>query len=196
MTPTRFRSLLKILSLPLALISYSPLAHAQSAPPTQITPSNDTGTNPYGSYSTDAGNVNLSNGNLSLNIPLISLPGRNGTNFTLGLQYDSKIWTPSASYVNGTNIMFQWKSEQKKESVGDIGWHLTIPAVDPGVGDVDQLGNYLGLDGSTLTLPDGSKHYLVGRAFTLDAQDGSGITAANDTNHNLVYAQLKDGSVL
>jgi RHS repeat-associated protein len=168
---------------------------AQSAPPTRITPSNDTGTTPFGSYSTDAGNVNLSNGNLSLNIPIVSLPGRNGMDFNLSVQYDSKIWTPSAQFVNGTDIIYQWNSEKRTNPMGDLGWRLTVPGVDPGVGDVDQLGNFLGLDGSTLTLADGSKHYLSGRGTVMDAQDGSGITATNDANHNLVKAVLKDGSV-
>src|SRR6266436_8249083 len=86
---------------------------AQSAPPTQITPSNETGTNAFGTYSTDAGNVNLTNGNLSLSIPIISLPGRNGLNYTLAVQYDSKIWTPSASYASPTDIVYYWKSEQR-----------------------------------------------------------------------------------
>src|SRR4051794_15696029 len=71
---------------------------AQTAPPTQITPTNDTGTNPYGTYSTGGGDVSLSNGNLSLQIPLVTLPGRNGHNFVLGVQYDSKIWFPKAEF--------------------------------------------------------------------------------------------------
>jgi RHS repeat-associated protein len=195
MTSTRFRSFL-MLSLPLSFLFSFPRAHAQSAPPTQITPSNDSGTNPYGSYDADGGNVNLSNGNLSLSLPLLTLSGRNGSGITFALQYDSKIWTPSAMYVNGTNVMFQWKSEQKRSWLGDIGWHLALPGVDPGHSDVDLFGNYLGIDGNTLTLPDGSKHYIVGRATTLDAQDGSGITGTNDANHKLISARVKDGTVL
>src|ERR1700687_2901632 len=110
MTHTPCRLLLKSLALAFALSACLPQAQAQSAPPTQITPSNDTGTNPFGTYSTDVGNVNLSNGNLSLSIPLVSLPGRNGTNFTLAIEYDSKIWTPSASYPGPNDISYQWKS--------------------------------------------------------------------------------------
>jgi hypothetical protein len=195
MTPTHLRSLLKFLTLAFALTNYLPVL-AQSAPPTQITPSNETGTNPYGSYSTDAGSVNQSNGNLSLSIPLVSLPGRNGTNLVLAIEYDSKIWTPSASYASPTDIIYQWKSEQRIHTLGDVGWRLSVPGVDPGAGDTDQFGNYLGKDGNTLTLADGSKHYLSGRAPALDAEDGSGITAFNDTNHNLVTATLKDGTVI
>src|ERR1700730_8283145 len=133
----RVRSPLKFLSVALVLASYMPFARGQSAPPTQITPSNETGTSPYGSYSTDAGSVNLSNGNLSLSIPIISLPGRNGLNVPLTIEYDSKIWTPSASYASPTDIMYQWKSEQRY-SLGDLGWQFGTPGVTQGAWEVDQ----------------------------------------------------------
>ena len=96
-------------------------ANAQTAPATQITPSNDTGLKPFATYSSDAGNVNLANGNLSLQIPLLSLPGRNGHNLVLAAQYDSKIWTPSATYTSGTDITYNWRAEQKDKPLGDIG---------------------------------------------------------------------------
>src|SRR6266550_953716 len=118
---------------------------AQTVPPAQITPSNDTGTNPYGSYSTDAGNISLSNGNLNLNIPIISLPGRNGHNFVLALQYDSKIWSPSATYNSSTDITYQWKAEQRTARVGDLGWRLSIPGFDTGPYISDQAGNLIGI---------------------------------------------------
>src|SRR6267143_1382555 len=87
---------------------------AQTAPATQITPSDDTGTKPFGTYFTGAGDVNLTNGNLSLNLPLVSLPGRNGHNYVLSIQYDSKIWTPSAAFSNtGQDITYTWKGEQR-----------------------------------------------------------------------------------
>src|SRR6266403_5881549 len=122
-----------VLALSLLLVGLgAPLLHAQPAPPTQITPSNDTRTNPYGSYSTDAGNVSLSNGNLNLNIPIVSLPGRNGHNFVLALQYDSKIWSPSATINTSTDITYQWMAEQRNPAVGDMGWRLSIPGLDVG----------------------------------------------------------------
>jgi hypothetical protein len=145
-----------------------PQAQAQSAPPTQITPSNDTGTNPYGSYSTDAGNVNLSNGNLSLSIPIISLPGRNGLNYSFSLQYDSKTWTPSASYPGPNDISYLWKAEMRTAPVGEIGWRLGVPGVNPGVWDVDQFGNLVAVDGNTLTLADG-KATISARGSIMDA---------------------------
>ncbi len=66
----------------------------QSAPATTVSATNDTGTRPYTPYSTGAGNINLANGNLTLEIPLLHLPGRAGNVFNLSLQYDSKNWVP------------------------------------------------------------------------------------------------------
>ncbi len=166
---------------------------AQIVPPTQITPSNDTGTNPFGSYSTDAGNINLSNGNLNLNIPLVSLPGRNGHDFVLSLQYDSKIWTPSAAYSNtGEDITYTWKAEKRNPPIGSFGWRLSLPAIDPGSLDYDQFGTLVGLDGNTLTLPDGSKHYLSARGPFMDAEDGSSLTMDNSSG----AVHQKDGSII
>lgn len=45
-----------VLFIVLGISSY---VTAQTAPPTQITPSNETGTNPYGTYSTGGGDVSL-----------------------------------------------------------------------------------------------------------------------------------------
>jgi RHS repeat-associated protein len=177
-------------------VGFSAQALAQSAPPTQITPSNDTGDKPFVSYASDTGSVNLANGNLSLNIPLVTLPGRNGLNFTLALQYNSKVWSPSSRVIDANNISYQWKSESHKWDVGDLGWRLSLPEAQLGADDVDQTGSDLGPDGSTVTLSDGSKHYVNGRAPAIDAQDGSGITGNNDSGHHLVSVQLKDGTVV
>src|SRR6266436_6520112 len=123
----------------------TPALFAQTAPATQITPSDDTGTKPFGTYFTGAGDVNLSNGNLSLSLPLVSLPGRNGHNFVLAIQYDSKIWTPSSAISNtGTDITYTWKAEQRLPPVGDIGWRLNWPMLHDGGWAYDQAGNHVG----------------------------------------------------
>lgn len=70
------------------------LAHGQSAPATQVGATNDTGLSPHVPYSLGLGDVNLTNGNLSLEIPLFNIPSRNGNSFNLALQYESKNWVP------------------------------------------------------------------------------------------------------
>src|SRR5688572_25448726 len=55
----------------------------------------DTGFKSSSSYSiSDIENVNLSNGNLMLNIPIASLPPGRGSSqgFTVALHYNSKLW--------------------------------------------------------------------------------------------------------
>ena len=54
----------------------------------------DRGVKAGNSYSiSDIENVNLTNGNLMLNIPLASLPGRgSGPGVKVSLRYDSKLW--------------------------------------------------------------------------------------------------------
>lgn len=74
-----------------ALLSTAVLAVGQTTSK-QLGASNDTGIQPYGIYSGAHENINLANGNLSIQIPLVSLPGRAGHGFTLTLQYDSKNW--------------------------------------------------------------------------------------------------------
>src|SRR4051812_16541306 len=98
----------------LALIAFSvTTAVAQSAPATQINSNNDTGLRPHTPYSTGAGNVNLTNGNLTLEIPLIGLPGRAGNALNMSLQYDSKNWVPHYTVNGSTDIFYQWQTETR-----------------------------------------------------------------------------------
>src|SRR5207245_2673115 len=50
------------------------------------------GAHPLGSYGGDIDTVSLFNGNVSLNIPIASLPGRGGMHAGVMLSYNSKIW--------------------------------------------------------------------------------------------------------
>src|SRR5258708_16850910 len=129
--------------------------YAQGAPPTQITPSNDTGQKPFNAYSTDGGNVNLMNGNLNLEIPLVTLPGRNGHNFVLSVQYDSKNWTPSATFPGPSDVVYTWKYEKRYPQVGDLGWrcNLTVFAYGPYV--YDQYASLASYGDFIVTMPDG-----------------------------------------
>src|SRR5512146_844715 len=77
----------------------------------EIKPSNDTGLRPLTPYFTGDGNVNLTNGNLNVVIPLITLPGRNGLDYTFGLVYDSKIWSPHPSYAAANEAHYQWTDD-------------------------------------------------------------------------------------
>lgn len=63
-----------------------------------------TGMYPFGpseSYGFDT--INPANLNVTLQIPIITKPGRGGTNFTYSLQYDSSIW--SLSGEEGSSLL-------------------------------------------------------------------------------------------
>lgn len=74
-------------------------------------------------------NVNLSNGNLMLNIPVAELPGGRGTSpgYTVTLRYNSKLWNAHQERGfdnipddNGNGYYFK----ELLESSQDGGWHL------------------------------------------------------------------------
>ncbi len=76
----------------------------------------------------DIENVNLSNGNLMLNIPLASLPGGRGTSppFTVALRYDSKLWdTTREDRADGTNNELGLNYSRELLKKGEhAGWKL------------------------------------------------------------------------
>ena len=81
MRTSRCLSLLLLASLSLACIA-------------QTNPNLETGIKPYGSY--DGGSfdsVSLTNGNLSLNIPIFDYPQRGGLKATVRLIYNNKGWS-------------------------------------------------------------------------------------------------------
>ena len=124
------------------------------AVPSQVDPNNLTGIMPYNTYGGVRENINLGTGGLNLHIPLVSLPGRNGHDFSLGLLYDSKVW-------NLHQETDQFGTDTWWDDDDQIGWHLDLPTlvatsisvpVPPNQGTVSCTGNYI------LVLPDGSKH--------------------------------------
>ena len=106
--------------------------HAQ-APPSQITSSNDTGVKPYAPYGGVRENISLTNGNLNLQVPLISLPGRKGNNVALNLIYDSKFWVLHGGYDETMNVAeYWWEWENVGAVGGPSGWRLNLPRISPG----------------------------------------------------------------
>lgn len=92
---------------------------AQSNP----SPNNPTGLMPYQSYSGSHENINLATGDVNISIPLFSLPGRNGHDLSISMDYDSKLyylWTftpPNSStptyamrYETNNSNLFGWRN--------------------------------------------------------------------------------------
>ena len=81
-----------VMAVMLCILCIQMLAWGQS-PRSSARP--DRGTRPNGAYSvSDLENINLTNGNLSLSIPLAGMPPIAGGKLSpaLGLTYNSKIW--------------------------------------------------------------------------------------------------------
>lgn len=82
------------------------------------------------SYSiSDIENVNLSNGNLMLNIPLASLPTGKGTSsgYTVALNYNSKLWNPSREFRTdgiGEGISGLHYARELVQPSEQGGWYL------------------------------------------------------------------------
>jgi RHS repeat-associated protein len=88
---------MKKLVLAVAFLTFTISVSAQDKP--------DRGFQPANSYSiSDIENVNLTNGNLMMNIPLASVPGRgSGPGVAISARYDSKLWnTRSYTETDGS----------------------------------------------------------------------------------------------
>ncbi|PYU20278.1 MAG: hypothetical protein DMG32_22715, partial [Acidobacteria bacterium] len=131
-----------------------------------------TGVMPYNTYGGVRENISLTNGNVNLQVPLVTLPGRNGHNFTLGLVYDSAIW-PLTHWVDPF-VGDIWQFGQDYQApVLDGVWRLNVPTLQATQQQVSsQLGGIWCYTNFILTLGDGSKHWFKNKAycFHLNAQ--------------------------
>src|ERR1700730_2569571 len=155
----------------LILITALPrLVQAQSIP-NQIGPQNATGIQAYDPYGGSHEDINLGNGDLHLQIPLLSLPGRDGHNLSLTLNYDSKIWNPHSEYdsVSGQTF-YSWDYDDPSTgAVGTLGWRLNVPVLlSTLIQPINTNQNIFCYGEFILISEDGSKHAF----FTADKPGG------------------------
>lgn len=113
--PTSRLLLLLVLLVAVAL----PLT-AQDETPTKVTNQNRTGPLPFStSIGTDVESVDLSSGNLSIRIPIASVPGR-GMNYTFGVRYDASSWMVATRKSGSTNYQ-KWTIEKRNWLPGTTG---------------------------------------------------------------------------
>lgn len=93
----------------------------------------DTGIKPNETFDRAQENVNIGSGNLSIQIPLVHLSGRNGHDFDLSLTYNSQNWSPVASEYqpnDTTDVYIGWSYAQNGPyGIGSTGWQLNIPVL-------------------------------------------------------------------
>ena len=179
----------------LELVLFLPSETSAQSTPNQINTGNATGVMPYNTYGGIRENINLANGNLSLYLPLLTLPGRNGQNLEVALEYDSKIWSLHHQFDPDTATdNYWWDYEYRAPAVlgASLGWRLNVPVLESSLYMLGQTsahcqGNYIA------TLADGSKHIFGNRAFC--GHDTSGGTVA-DPQNNLPVTDSNDAAYL
>src|SRR5215471_17435067 len=103
----------RILVSILVLFALVPCLRGQDETPTKVTEQNRSGDLPFSGFvGTDVERVQIANGNLVVNIPVESVPGRAGTGFKFGVWYDNRFWT--AATRSGGGVSFQvWNMEKR-----------------------------------------------------------------------------------
>lgn len=188
------------------------LSFAQSTA-NQINPGNATGVLPYNTYGGARENINLATGNLNLQVPLLTLRGRNGHDLVLGVNYDSKVWTLNYFYDPDTATQsYSWEYEEREPGVtagylGHMGWRLNLPVLES-TGGSETIGPHpttCSFGGFIVTLGDGSKHrftnkencrnylgQLVEGSHVSDSVDGAFLRL--ETTSTQAFLHLPDGT--
>jgi RHS repeat-associated protein len=164
-----------------ALLSIAPAVYAQS--PGYLTSSNETGFPEYGSFIvSQIDSVNLSNGGVSIRIPLFTRKGR-GLDYSFGYRYDSKAWVvdsyvvpdpwqlPILRFVWRPNNGF-WSSTTNVER-WVAGWTEQIYQCQPiGLPYSQYSGTVLIKSNWNVTSPDGTQYqFPVIRSYPLYPQN-------------------------
>jgi len=199
-----------LLIVTLALLPFG--VGAQSVP-NQVNPSNATGTMPYNTYGGVRENINLATGNVNLQIPLLTLPGRNGHNLTLAVEYDSKLWFVSHWMDEfGVDHWF-WESEWRQPALSGGTWRWNLPAMSAVETQVSSsFGGVYCYTNFVITMGDGSKHWFKNKAYcygwapggtqvmrpqyqinVMDSNDGSYLRL-DTTNTSDVVLHARDGT--
>ena len=177
----------RVFALSFILLSVS-LLFAQDETPTKVTVQNRIGDLPFSSsIGSGIEHVDLASGNLNIEIPLISRPGR-GLDANVSLRYNSKFlvvaqrvdnFTPPEGEIAEPVLREYWKKELRPEMA--LGWTFNAPAATKGVAKfkcfpqgidfTQQNVSFIYQDGS------GAKHPFV----VQDAYNQASSCQINDT---------------
>lgn len=167
------RLLLTVVSAVLLQFASTLRCTAQSNLPVEPEPQAGAGANPWSTYSGIKDNVNLENGNLSLCVPLVSLPGPQmppgmpSFDLNIPLCYNSNFEVMSGGAEGPILSWFPWTWVQGTPPMGP-GWTLTgHPGLfaQPGT---TSTGNPI------ISMPDGSTYSLSGWSGGPQGEDPTG----------------------
>jgi hypothetical protein len=192
----------------LFLFAFHSFASAQTQSPNVVTPETMTGIQPFTTYDGVKENIALANGNLNLNLPLFKLPQRAGRSWTLGINYDSKIWDLFDFAPPGQPASAFWMLDTRLPIIAPY-LRLSVPTLQAtyNVVAVGQSGTDYCENGWIFTSANGSKHVFTNNedcqgsypngamnpVHVSESDDGSYIEL-NTSNLSDIVVYLKDGT--
>ena len=159
----------------IAILSAAVVATAQDAVPTAITLSNSTGDQPYSTQiGSSTEHIELSNGNLIITIPIVSVPGRK-LDFDYALRYDAAFWIPEGYQTTGV-----WKPEQRNWlTQNTLGWTTNQPYSTQTTGLMMCLSDGAPGQGGLETIPQNFGGSLLNNPITADASGVKHVIQSN-----------------
>ncbi|HKU75415.1 MAG TPA: hypothetical protein VJR02_16000, partial [Pyrinomonadaceae bacterium] len=132
---------------------------------------------PGGSYAiSDIETVNTTNGNLILNIPIVSLPaGRGAAGASVSLTYNSKVWDVEQIHDPGEPGTGEGITFNDLVRSPEGGWRFTLPVYSLNLEEF--VPNGTNCNGGyvhrlTITFPDGSRHEFYPAGYTIKNSSG------------------------
>jgi YD repeat-containing protein len=129
---TMFRVVVRLAAFFTLLLTLAFIVRPSLAQTYPVNPALDTGIKPFETYDGAQEAVNLGSGNLSVTLPLVSLPGRNGHDLELSISYNSQHWTPmQLDQIEGSAVQAQlyWGYEHTGEDLPDGAWQWNYPVL-------------------------------------------------------------------
>ena len=194
-----------ILSFAVLFLTVSPLL-GQTAQPNSVNTNNASGVMPYVPYAGARENINLPTGNVNVQVPLISLPGRNGHDLNLSMTYDSKIWQLSGFWDEFSGFIYEWYAIGGPGNgtdpgwLGQVGWRLNVPGLTWTSACHQSPGQSFGREYDSdfiLALPDGSRHHFKNKDNTKTRPQGCEMGTPNNTpQYDVPVTDSEDGSYI
>ena len=167
----------------------------------QVDPNIEQGLKPYGSFEgSNMDSVSLTNGNLTIHLPLWSAPQRGNLGLSVNLVYNNKAFTATRTPVpcggtHGpcvTNAFWRGTGVSLQSSEGFGTSCKSVPSTQ-----VDQFGNALNFNACTVGTEDGSLHIVAdtGNGY-YQAIDGTGFRYYPSSSSTLDSSAKKSSSAV